>query len=113
MNREEILQKIREVGLVPVLRAPSSDAAIAAAAAIESGGVPVLEIVVVRSSSGIWEERPLIETVVRLGPITKRIQVTVTNRSRMLFRMILGRKALEGDFVVDVSKKYLLRSTDR
>jgi len=44
MNREEILQKIREVGLVPVLRAPSSDAAIAAAAAIESGGVPVLEI---------------------------------------------------------------------
>ena len=23
--------------------------------------------------------------------------------------MILGRKALEGDFVVDVSKKYLLR----
>ena len=74
--------------------------------------VPVLENVVVRSSTGIWEERPLIETVVRLGPVTKRIQVTVTNRSRMLFRMILGRKALEGDFVVDVSKKYLLRSTD-
>ena len=56
------------------------------------------------------EQRPLIETVIRLGPVTKRIYMTVTNRSRMLFRMILGRRALEGDFVVDVSKKYLLRS---
>ncbi len=44
MNKERILKQIREVGLVPVLRAPSADAAIAAAAAIESGGVPVLEI---------------------------------------------------------------------
>ena len=72
--------------------------------------VPVLETVVVRSSTGMLEQRPLIETAIRLGPVTKRIQVTVTNRSCMLFRMIMGRKALEGDFVVDVSKKYLLRS---
>jgi hypothetical protein len=71
--------------------------------------VPVLETVVVKSSTGVHEERPLIETVLRLGPVTKRIQMTVTNRSRMLFRMILGRKALEGDFVVDVGKKYVLR----
>lgn len=71
---------------------------------------PVLRTVVVSSSTGTREERPLIETSIRLGPISKRIQMTVTNRSRMLFRMILGRKALEGDFVVDVSKKYLLRS---
>ena len=70
---------------------------------------PVLKFVTVRSSTGIWERRPLIETVVRLGPVTKRVRLTVANRSRMLFRMIVGRKALEGDFVVDVSKKYLLR----
>jgi hypothetical protein len=34
--------------------------------------------------------------------------MTVTNRAGMRFRMILGRKALEGDFVVDVSRKYVL-----
>src|SRR5262249_27829944 len=39
-----ILHRIHEVGLVPVLRAPSEEAAIAAALAIEAGGVPVLEI---------------------------------------------------------------------
>ena len=71
---------------------------------------PVLKTVVVSSSTGIREERPLIETLLRLGPVSRRIRVTITNRSRMLFRMILGRKALEGQFVVDVSKKYLLRS---
>ncbi len=44
MNREQILAQIRKVGLVPVLRAPSADIAIAAASAIEAGGVPILEV---------------------------------------------------------------------
>src|SRR5579871_3830169 len=75
---------------------------------ITAVSAPVLRIIRVSSSTGICETRPLIETVVRLGPVTKRVRLTVTNRSHMLFRMIVGRKALEGDFVVDVSKKYLL-----
>jgi hypothetical protein len=74
---------------------------------------PVLKTVLVANSMCIREQRPLIETVIRLGPITKRVRLTITNRSGMLFRMILGRKALEGDFVVDVSRKYLLRSQNR
>ncbi len=44
MKRQQILEKIREVGLIPVVRATSADAAITAAAAVESGGIPVLEI---------------------------------------------------------------------
>ena len=72
--------------------------------------VPVLKTVLVCSSTGIQEQRPLIETLVRLGPVTKRVQMTLSKRAGMLFRVILGRTALEGDFVVDVSKKYLLRS---
>jgi hypothetical protein len=70
---------------------------------------PVLQMLVVSNSSGMREQRPLIETSLRLGPVTKRVRLTITNRSGMRFRMILGRKALEGDFVVDVSRKYLLR----
>jgi hypothetical protein len=72
--------------------------------------VPVLKTVLVANSMCIREQRPLIEAVIRLGPITKRVRLTLTNRCGMRFRMILGRKALEGDFVVDVSRKYLLRS---
>ncbi len=70
--------------------------------------VPVLGMVMVRNTSGRFEERPLIEAAVRLGPLTKRVRFTVTDRSGMRFPMILGRKALEGDFCVDVSRKYLL-----
>jgi hypothetical protein len=73
--------------------------------------VPVLRMVRVRTSSGVKEERPLVETTIRLGPVTKKIHLTITNRSQMRFRMILGRKALERDFLVDVSKQYLLKSS--
>jgi hypothetical protein len=71
--------------------------------------VPVLRMVVVRNSGGMHEQRPLIETEIRLGPVCKRVRLTVTNRAGMRFRVILGRLALADDFVVDVSKKYLLR----
>ena len=70
--------------------------------------VPVLRMVVVRNSGGQHEQRPLIEAEVVLGPVRKRVLLTVTNRAGMRFRVILGRLALAGDFVVDVSKKYLL-----
>jgi hypothetical protein len=69
---------------------------------------PVLGMIAVRNSNGVREQRPLIETSIRLGPVTKRVRLTVTNRAGMVFRMILGRKALEGSFVVDVSRKYVL-----
>jgi 2-dehydro-3-deoxyphosphogluconate aldolase / (4S)-4-hydroxy-2-oxoglutarate aldolase len=44
MTREQIVQQIRKIGVVPVLRAPSAELAIMAAGAIEAGGVPVLEV---------------------------------------------------------------------
>ena len=62
----------------------------------------------VKDSGGHPELRPWIETEIVLGPVRKRIRLTLTDRSGMLFRMILARKALEGDFVVDTSRKYLL-----
>jgi hypothetical protein len=71
---------------------------------------PVLGMVVVSNSNAMREQRPLVETQLQLGPVLKRVRLTVTNRAGMRFRMILGRKALEGDFVVDVSRKYVLRS---
>ena len=71
--------------------------------------VRVLRRMRVVDSGGHPEVRPVIETEMALGPVRKKILVTLTNRSGMLFRMILGRKALEGDFQVDVAHKYLLR----
>jgi hypothetical protein len=71
---------------------------------------PVLKMTTVRNTGGAREERPVVETAVRIGPIHKRIRITITNRSSMRYRMILGREALDGDFLVDVSRKYLLKN---
>jgi hypothetical protein len=65
-------------------------------------------MVVVRNSGGIEEQRPVIDVLLELGPVARRIRLTVTNRAAMRYRMILGRQALAGAFVVDVSRTYLL-----
>jgi 2-dehydro-3-deoxyphosphogluconate aldolase / (4S)-4-hydroxy-2-oxoglutarate aldolase len=44
LSKHEVLRKMREIGLVPVLRADSEDQALGLAAAIADGGVTVLEI---------------------------------------------------------------------
>lgn len=71
--------------------------------------VPLLGRLRVKDSGGHPDIRPYIETELVLGPVRKRIRLTLTDRSGMLFRMILARKALEGEFIVDTSRKYLLR----
>jgi hypothetical protein len=71
--------------------------------------VEILRHIRVIDSGGHPEVRPLIETEMVLGALRKRIYLTLTDRSTMLFRMILGRKAIAGDFRVDPAAKYLLR----
>jgi hypothetical protein len=67
---------------------------------------PVLGFAVVANSSGMREERPVVETRIRLGPVIKVARFTITNRTRMRFPVILGRRALAGDFVVDVQRAF-------
>src|SRR5918911_1631372 len=44
MNKDYVLSRIREVGIVPVVRASSADQALQAIEAIKAGGIPILEI---------------------------------------------------------------------
>jgi hypothetical protein len=67
---------------------------------------PVHEWVTVRDSGGRAERRPVIETALELGPVRRRVRVTLTNRGEMLFPMLIGRTGL-GDVLVDVSARYL------
>jgi hypothetical protein len=57
----------------------------------------------VRSSTGHGHDRLFVETTLRLGDREKKILVSLTCRKRMIHRMLLGREALSGDFVVDSS----------
>lgn len=66
---------------------------------------------VVKSSSGFREQRYVIQTKIALGDETWTIQMTLTNRDSMGFRMLLGREAMSGRILVDPEQKYLLGQT--
>jgi 2-dehydro-3-deoxyphosphogluconate aldolase / (4S)-4-hydroxy-2-oxoglutarate aldolase len=44
MNRNDVIGRIKEIGVVPVVRANSPEEALEAVEAIKAGGVPILEI---------------------------------------------------------------------
>ncbi len=44
MKKADVLARIQQIGIVPVLRASSTQEALAIATAIEAGGVPILEV---------------------------------------------------------------------
>lgn len=69
---------------------------------------PVKDIRRVTDSGGHGEMRPVIETTLRVQGQDRRIELTLTDRETMRFRMLLGRSALRGCFVVDSGKSFLL-----
>jgi hypothetical protein len=62
----------------------------------------------VRPSSGEPEERIFVAVKVRIGPIEREIELSLVDRGRMIFRMLIGRRALAQAFLVDPSRRYLL-----
>ena len=69
---------------------------------------PLVDERIVTSSNGKQEHRYVIETTVKLGETTWPIEMTLTNRDEMGFRMLLGRSALRKRFVVDPGGSYRL-----
>jgi hypothetical protein len=61
----------------------------------------------VRNSGGHAQLRPVILTTVTLGAYHWPIELTLTNRDAMGFRMLLGRQALRRRFLVDSGRSFL------
>jgi hypothetical protein len=68
---------------------------------------PVLERRRVKDSGGHVEQRYVIQTEAVLRGAVWTINVTLTNRDTMRFRMLLGRTGIEKRFVVDPGRSYL------
>jgi hypothetical protein len=67
---------------------------------------------VVTDSGGHKENRYVINVVILMGSVKKIIQLTLTNRASMKYRMLLGREALN-QFYIDPSQSYLLRKSQK
>jgi hypothetical protein len=61
----------------------------------------------VKNSGGHAQLRPVIETIVELGGEHWPIELTLTNRDVMGFRMLLGRQAVRRRFLVDAGGSFL------
>ncbi|WP_017301746.1 ATP-dependent zinc protease [Nodosilinea nodulosa] len=62
---------------------------------------------VVRNSGGQEELRPVIDAQVQVGGSVWAIELTLTNRDEMGFRMLLGRQAVRRRYLVDPGRSYL------
>lgn len=76
-------------------------------AAIRVCSAPVADRRLVRDSGGHQELRYVIRTPVALGNASWPIEVTLTDRDSMGFRMLLGRTAIRGRYLVDPGASYL------
>lgn len=68
----------------------------------------VLDERMVTDSGGHKEKRWVIETTLVVGKHTWPIEMTLTARDNMKFRMLIGRTALENVALVDASASYLV-----
>lgn len=61
----------------------------------------------VKDSGGHTQKRLVIQTPVIIGQQQHNIEITLTQRNKMTFRMLLGRTAIEGRYLVDPAASYL------
>ncbi|WP_262689729.1 ATP-dependent zinc protease family protein [Kordiimonas aestuarii] len=60
----------------------------------------------VKSSNGIVQTRLVVSTILELGPFAQKIELTLTNRDEMGFRLLIGRQALTRRYLVDSGLSY-------
>lgn len=69
---------------------------------------PVLDRRMIRSSSGSVQHRYVIATRLKLGQRIWPIEISLTSRDEMGFRMLLGRAATRRHVIIDPAKSYLV-----
>jgi hypothetical protein len=61
----------------------------------------------VRSSMGHSTTRIFVEARVRIGATEHTVELSLVDREKMIFRMLIGRSALAHHYLVDAGRRYL------
>ncbi len=69
---------------------------------------PIFDRRSVKSSSGSSEKRYVIKTSIAIGDQSCDVELTLTNRDTMGYRMLLGREAMSGKLIVDPDESFAL-----
>ena len=63
----------------------------------------------ITDTSGRREERPVIRTILKIGRSRYPIELTLTNRDQMGFRLLIGRQALRRRYLVDPGRSFVIK----
>ena len=74
---------------------------------------PLIDLRKVTSSSGTASLRPVILTEIELHGQRWEIEITLTRRDEMGFRMLLGRQAVRDRFVVDPGRSFITGTPEK
>lgn len=75
---------------------------------IHTCACPLVDYRWITSSTGHRQRRFVIQTNLRIGGFSSRIEISLANRDEMGFRMLIGRNALKDDVLVDPNHSFLL-----
>lgn len=73
---------------------------------------PVTDIRSIRNSFGVSEERVIIRTLLRISNGVWPIELSLADREKMTFPVLLGRTALRGKATIDPGRSYLCKRID-
>lgn len=74
---------------------------------------PLVDKRFVKSSNGKSKRRFVIIASLRLGDSSWPIELTLANRDSMGFRMLLGREAMKGKFIIDPDESFMLGENNK
>jgi hypothetical protein len=74
---------------------------------------PIIDRRLVTDSGGHSEERIVIRSLIMIGALHWPVEITLTNRDGLKYRMLLGRSALSGHYQVDIAHSYLAGKPER
>ncbi len=67
----------------------------------------------IKGSFGISEERLIIKVPVNIGEDTFEIELSLANRNTMEFKMLLGREAISGRYIINTAEKQVQKVYSR
>ena len=69
---------------------------------------PIVRNVLIKLHGAKNARRPVVKMTLAIGSIKKKVEVSLTDRSKFEFPVLIGRNFLYGDIRVDVSNKFLM-----
>jgi hypothetical protein len=74
--------------------------------------LPLFQMINIKRHGSKYQKRPIVKMRINLGTSSQLIRVSLTDRSKFTYPVLIGRNFLTGTAIVDVSKKYSIEPTE-